>query len=52
MSKNNDNKTKYKSRNEWTSEDKFQIVLETSTLNETKLAVISIPLSFHTCFDI
>ncbi len=37
-SKNDDNKTKYKSRSKWTSEDKFQIVLETSTLNETELA--------------
>jgi transposase len=36
--KNDDNKTKYKSPNKWTSEDKFQIVLETSTLNETELA--------------
>ena len=36
--KNSDNKTKYKSPTKWTSEDKFQIVLETSTLNETELA--------------
>lgn len=33
-----DNKTKYKSPNKWTSEDKFQIVLETWPLNETELA--------------
>lgn len=38
IKKDDNNSTKHKPANKWTSEDKFQAVLETSTLTERELA--------------